>query len=291
MYERVLVPTDGSGPATAALEYAGAIGAAEGATVHVLHVDDSGTHAETTAAADGQAARETTVVADGRDWVENAGASAVTAVRSGTPRDEILAYAEEEDVDAIVVGTHGRHGAERLLFGSVAEGVVRDSGVPVIVLRGDQSVTATYPFETVVAATDGSVHAQRAVGRAIAVATHHDASLLILSVVDVTPVGLDESSDFRVTRLESQAERVVAEAADAAREAGVTDVETAVEFGSVHREILGFTADCGGDLVVVGTHGRSGVDRLLLGSVAERVLRTASTPVMTVRSVDESDAS
>ena len=278
MYERVLVPTDGSGPATAALEYAGAIGAAEGATVHVLHVEDSDRRGESD------------VVDDGREWVENAGAVAVTAVRSGDPRAEILAYADEAGVDAIVMGTHGRHGADRLLFGSVAEGVVRDATLPVIVRRGDPAVTATYPLETVVAATDGSVQAQRAVERAIAVANHHDATLCIVSVVDVTPVGLDESTDLRVNRLESQAERVVAEAADAAREAGVDDVETAVEFGSAHREICAYVADCGGDLVVVGTHGRSGVDRLLLGSVAERVLRTASTPVLTVRSATDDGA-
>ncbi|WP_290811400.1 universal stress protein [Halovivax sp.] len=276
MYERVLAPTDGSGPATAALEYAGAIAAAEGATVHVLHVADG--------------ADETGVVADGREWVERAGATAVTAVRSGEPRAEILAYADEEGVDAIVVGTHGRHGAERLLFGSVAEGVVRDADVPVIVRRGDPAVEATYPFETVVAATDGSPQAERAVEEAIAVATHHDATLWVLSVVDVTPVGLDESTDLRVNRLESRAETVVAEAAAAAREAGVDDVETAVEFGSVHREIRAFVADRGADLVVAGTHGRSGVDRLLLGSVAERVLRTASTPVMTVRSATDDGA-
>ncbi|QSW99945.1 universal stress protein [Haloterrigena alkaliphila] len=272
MFERILVPTDGSGPANAALEFAGEIAARERLTVHVLHVIDP--DADPDEAGD--------LLADGREWAGDTDAPVIDEIQTGEPRDAILEYAAEYGVDAIVMGTRGRRGVGRLLLGSVTESVVRDADVPVLVVRGASEVRRRYPFETILVPSDGSDHAEVALERALAIARDLDATVHVLSVVDVTPAGIDDRTDLRLERLEDSAHRVVDEAVAAAEESGV-DAVSAVQYGSTDQRIRAYVDDVGADLVVMGTHGRSGLERLLLGSATERVLRTATTPVLTVR--------
>lgn len=275
MFERLLVPTDGSGPANAALEYAGEIAAVEDLTIHVLHVVDP----------DGDPADAADPLADGREWVGEDGGPVVDEVRTGDPREAILEYGTEKDVDAIVMGTRGRRGVGRLLRGSVTEGVVRDAEIPVLAVRGASEVRRRYPVESIVVPVDGSVHADAALDRAIAVARHLEATVHVVSAVDVSPATIDDRTDLRLERLESYARQVVDDGVTKVEETGV-DAVGALRFGSVHREIRAYADDEDAGLLVMGTHGRSGLDRLLLGSTTERVLRTATTPVLTVRAPD-----
>lgn len=272
MFDRILVPTDGSGPANAALEYAGEIAATEGATVHVLYVIDP--------EADPDAADD--VVADGRKWAGETDSPVIDEVHTGEPETAVLEYATTHDVDAVVMGTRGRSGVGRLLLGSVTESVVRNADVPVLVVRGASEVRRRYPLERIVVPTDGSEHADAALECGLDVARHHDAIVHVLSVVDVTPAGIDDRNDLRLERLESHAKGVVADAVEAA-ESGGLEAAGEVRYGSTDREIGAYADEVDADLLVMGTHGRSGVDRLLLGSVTERVLRTATAPVLTVR--------
>ncbi|WP_265108673.1 universal stress protein [Halosolutus halophilus] len=276
MFERILVPTDGSGPANAALEYAGEIAAAEDVTVHVLHVIDP----------DADPGDVEGPIAEGREWAGDAGAPVIDEIHTGEPRDTILEYAATRDVDAIVMGTRGRRGVGRLLLGSVTEAVVRDAEVPVLVVRGAPEVERRYPFETIVVPIDGSTHADAALERALEIARHHDATVHLLSVVDVTPAGIDERTDLRLDRLESAARRIIDDGVAMADEAGI-DAVTAVRYGSTDRTIRSYADEQDAALLVMGTHGRSGIDRLLIGSVTERVLRTATVPVLTVRAATD----
>ncbi|ELY47551.1 universal stress protein [Natronorubrum sulfidifaciens] len=277
MFERILVPTDGSGPANAALEYAGAIAAAENLTVHILHVIDPDSGPDET----------DEPIADGREWAGETGSPVIDEVHTGEPREAILEYAATHDVDAIVMGTRGRRGVGRLLLGSVTEAVVRDAPVPVLVVRGAAEVRREYPLETIVVPIDGSSHADAALDEALSIAKELDATIHLLSVVDVAPVGIDERDDIRLEQFEQYAESVLDEGVKRAEQLGV-DAERTVQHGSAHRRIRTYTDDVDADLVVMGTHGRRGLDRLLLGSVTERVLRTATTPVLTVHT-DETE--
>lgn len=202
--------------------------------------------------------------------------------RTGEPRKAILEYAANNGIDAIVMGTRGRRGVGRLLLGSVTESVVRDATVPVLVVRGASEVKRRYPFETILVPTDGSVHAEVALERALAIARHDDATVHVLSVVDVTPAAIDDRNDLRLERLENYARDVVDDAIAAAEKSSVDTVST-VQYGSIDKQIRTYADEIDADLIVMGTHGRSGLDRLLLGSATERVLRTAKTPVLTVR--------
>ncbi len=142
MYEQILVPTDGSqGSAHVALQ---AIDLAEqyDATVHALHVVDDSVR---TLLPD-MGGTDESIDKRGQEAIDRVtkmasvhGVEAVGELREGDPADEILAYAEEIDADAIVSGTHGRSGIERRLIGSVAERLVRHAACPVMTIRLPES--------------------------------------------------------------------------------------------------------------------------------------------------------
>lgn len=141
MYDRILVPTDGSAGVERAIEQAVALAEVHGATIHAVFVVNTASFAslpmETSwegvsdmLREDGEAALERVrEIAAGRD------VPVETALIEGTPSKEVVRYAEEEGCDLIVMGTHGRGGIDRLLLGSVAERVVRGSPVPVLTVR------------------------------------------------------------------------------------------------------------------------------------------------------------
>lgn len=138
MYERILVPTDGSAGVERAIEQAVALASAHGATINAVFVLNTANFAslpmETSwegvsdmLRKDGEQALERV-----RTIAEREGVPIETSLIEGTPSKEIVHYATEEGCDLIVMGTHGRGGIDRLLLGSVAERVVRASSVPVL---------------------------------------------------------------------------------------------------------------------------------------------------------------
>lgn len=141
MYERILVPTDGSPETERAVEHAVELAGAHGATVHGVYVVNTASYTtmpmETGWEGVGELLRE-----DGEAALERveelAGAAGVAHqvhLLDGSPSREIVRFAEELGADLVVMGTHGRGGIDRLLLGSVAERVVRSSSVPVLTVR------------------------------------------------------------------------------------------------------------------------------------------------------------
>jgi nucleotide-binding universal stress UspA family protein len=143
-------------------------------------------------------------------------------------------------------------------------------------------------YDTILVPVDGSEPSDAAAAHAIALARDFDAVVSIVSVVDVHALAVaDMDTDALLDGYEAEAERYVETVAERAREAGV-DVETAIVRGRPYRSILDRIDEVAADLVVMGSHGRRGLDRYLLGSTAERVLRLAPVPVLVIRG-DESD--
>ncbi|ADJ14782.1 universal stress protein [Halalkalicoccus jeotgali] len=141
MYDRILVPTDGSAGVERAIEQAAALADVHGATIHAVFVVNTASFAslpmETSwegvsdmLREDGEKALERV-----RQIADRYGVPVETALIEGTPSKEVVRYAEAEGCDLIVMGTHGRGGIDRLLLGSVAERVVRGSPVPVLTVR------------------------------------------------------------------------------------------------------------------------------------------------------------
>ncbi len=134
-------------------------------------------------------------------------------------------------------------------------------------------------YAAVLVPTDGSDEAQRAAERGVEFAAALDATVHALSVMK--GAGALKRDQLRVDA-ERDAEEAVDHVAAEADRAGV-NATRAVEPGVPHEEILQYAREHDIDLIVMGTHGRTGLDHVLIGSVAERVVRTSSTPVLTVR--------
>jgi nucleotide-binding universal stress UspA family protein len=144
-------------------------------------------------------------------------------------------------------------------------------------------------YDRILVPTDGSAATESATDHAIGLARQYGATLHALYVVDVAAYSsLEVGADVVADELRSEGETAVDAVVERAADAGV-EAETAVETGVVHRRVVDYVADNGIDLVVMGTHGRTGVGRFLLGSVAEKVVRTAEAPVLTVRSDVDAD--
>lgn len=139
-------------------------------------------------------------------------------------------------------------------------------------------------YDTILTPVDGSAPSEAAADHAIQLARDADATLSVVSVVDVQTLSAAKlDTEALLDGYEAEAERHVAAVAERARESGV-DVETAVVRGTPYRAIVDRAADA--DLVVMGSHGRRGLERYLLGSTTARVLRLSPAPVLVLRGED-----
>lgn len=141
MYDRILVPTDGSSVSIKALHHAIDLAEFHGSDIHVLHAVNPVTHAPA-----GETSTLNTVATDNgeevidrvREILEETDFDQFTVDQTvGSPSKEIREYAEGNDVDLIVMGTNGRSGIDRVLMGSVTESVVRHSKIPVQTISED----------------------------------------------------------------------------------------------------------------------------------------------------------
>ncbi|RQH02525.1 universal stress protein [Natrarchaeobius oligotrophus] len=147
-------------------------------------------------------------------------------------------------------------------------------------------------YDTILVPTDGSEKSNGALEHAIDLASTYDATLHAQYVVESSPAfsaELDPETEDEIYGSLFEAGRRAVEdvAARADDDDGVTDVETAVERGRPHEEILAHVDDADVDLVVMATAGRTGASRELIGSVAERVVRSSPVPVLTVNADGE----
>jgi nucleotide-binding universal stress UspA family protein len=137
-------------------------------------------------------------------------------------------------------------------------------------------------YQDVLVPTDGSDGTRRAIEHALTIADRFDATVHALSIIPEGPLGTLEETDSTAA-----ATRAVEHVAAEAETRGIA-VTTAIERGVPHEEILEYVERNEIDMVVMGTQGRTGLDRVLVGSVAERVVRLADVPVVTIRRSEES---
>ncbi|MEF8853501.1 MAG: universal stress protein [Haloarculaceae archaeon] len=287
MYDRILVPTDGSEAADRALDLAAAVAASHDAELHVLYVAD--TNQPSLSRIRGQVVdileREgDRIVDEAAERVRGSGVDVTTAVVQGGPSRTILDYVDERGVDLVAMGTRGERDVEQLLLGSVTERVVRSAAVPVLGVPPDSD--RSYPPGRVLVGSDGSDGSEAALAEGIGIAERSDAALHVVTVLEQSLLGIDVRSAAAAEERECRAEELLETARSRAGDAGVASVETSVEEGDVAATLTDHAESHDVDLVVVGTHGRSGIDRRLLGSVTEDLLRTATVPVLSVRATD-----
>ncbi|QCJ48069.1 universal stress protein [Haloprofundus sp. MHR1] len=144
-------------------------------------------------------------------------------------------------------------------------------------------------YDRILLPTDGSEAAEAAAPDAFELAETYGAEIHVLYVVDTrTLATVDLGAERVLTMLEEEGDAAVERLRSRAEDAGL-DVVTAVESGSPASIIVDYSEDHDVDLVVMATHGRRGLDRYLLGSVAERVVRGSDAPVLTVRYVTDAE--
>lgn len=287
MFDQILFPVDDSDPCEAVTDHVLAIAADHGATLHVLNVADTTelsltrVQGEVVDALVGEGER---LVEEIADRAQRRDSTTVTEVLQGKPDTTIVEYAADRDIDLVVMPTHGRQNLERLLLGSTTERVLRRAETPVLTVRPEQDRIPDYPYSSVVVPTDGSDSATDAVGVGIDLATHGEAAFHALSIVAVSGLGEGLVGDDGFEAVDDRARAVVDDAVARADDAGVADTTGAVDHGlSIYEEVIAYVEEHDISVIVVGTRGRSGIERYLLGSVAEYLVRTAPVPVLTVR--------
>jgi nucleotide-binding universal stress UspA family protein len=294
MYDTIVIPVDGSTHSKRAAEHGLGLARRFDATAHLLTAVDIQAAAGpfNVGGVDEEFIKR--LEDDGRDILEEVQADLDTedlalriAVARGSPAQAIREYADENDAALLVLGTQGRTGLERYVVGSVAERVVRTAEQPVLTVRAaeEQDERAATGYDEILVATDGSDHAATAVDHAIEIAGQYDARVHAVNVVDVARIAHSPNVTVPVDLVEtfvSAGEDTTSDVANRVREAGL-DATTAVRKGSPRDELLAYADENDIDLVVMGSAGRTGIDRYLLGSTAEGVLRRATVPVFTVR--------
>ena len=227
------------------------------------------------------------------------------ALLRGDVADQICAHASEVGADMIVMGTHGRTGLTRALVGSVADAVVRRSTIPVLLLRASGGAssarTVPLPFRRILVPIDDSPQSRLIFDAVAAIAERGVTELILLRVVAPVPSVFDATfpygyvsgpPDETATRyLVAAADHELTGAAVDLAERARCDVDPHVIVAKhAAPAIADFAKRYGADLIAMTTHGR-GASRLVIGSVAGRVLHDAGVPVLVVRPIGNGRAS
>ncbi|MBE0431600.1 MAG: universal stress protein [Dehalococcoidia bacterium] len=221
-----------------------------------------------------------------------------TILRPAPAGHAILGYARDKSIDLICVATHGRSGLGRTVFGSVADFLLRESGLPSLIYRPQESETEAavepQPIKRILACLDGSELAGQIMPYATEEALSFQARLILLQVVpepvillpgipgvEPVPIRTDvmiEETKRSLARAKEYLERV----ATRPRERGI-EVETVAILGRAGETILNYASSNDVDLIAIVTHGRSGLGRAVFGSIANHVLRHSGVPVLVIR--------
>lgn len=198
----------------------------------------------------------------------------LTDIEQGEPYEQIVHVADDENCDLIVMGRRGLSHLTRELMGGVTARVIGHTSRDVLVVPEHRGLD----WNNILLATDGSIYSEAAIARAIALAKDRNAKLTAVSVVYTNDEFYALAQDT-VVKLVNETREVLEKVAKQAEEADV-DVEMAVKEGEPYQAIADLATQMAADLIVMGSHGRKGLTRLLMGSVTERVIGFAPCPVL-----------
>lgn len=297
MFDRLLVPLDGSPAAEAALAYAELIPGRAVRLLAVVAEDDAPDltwpvaprYDEWRAA---ETTRLETYLARVGEPLGRQGRQVTCRVEEGDPADRIVEAAAEADL--IVMTTHGRGGGSRALFGSIADRVVRHAPAPVLVVRGGDRPVTPPPLTRIVVPLDGSALSECALIPAVDLADDLGVPLHLVRTLDVDRLRETvRAGTYAATAYARSLDEVRAAVADYLRAHELRlrgrdlRITSEVLNGAPAAELEALSRP--GDLIVLTTHGRSGLRRWLLGSVADKLVRHASVPVLVVRACHVED--
>jgi nucleotide-binding universal stress UspA family protein len=295
--KKILFPTDFSRCANQALAHAVFLAEKYEAEIHVLHVvtlfnDQPSIISNEITETESTIRKLEDIVEKQLDKVVDAEGSDDMKIITATKREvsaapAILEYASDNTIDLIVMGTHGRRGLGHLLLGSAAEEVVRLSVCPVFTIRELKEPKPVIKVNNILVPVDFSNHSKNALAYASKIAQSYKAQLQVLHIIEETMHPAfsitGKSSIFDLIpgieddcrkRTEKMVREVVSEK---------VNPKIYVKGGRASSDIIKFAKENSTDLIVITTHGLTGLEHMLLGSVTEKVVRMAHCPVFTVK--------
>lgn len=304
-YRKMLIPLDGSELAEKVLVYAKELAGRLDLDASLLYVCTKDEYqvlplhrSYVEQVADLLKSQIAAVRGDTGDQSKRKGAQVAGHVTVGYPAEEILRFADENKIDLILMATHGRSGVKRWVMGSVADKVLRASKLPVLLVRSGISDDVAYdkwPKKTIVVPLDGSKVAETVLPHVEVLAKQKGLESVEVALLQVSeppviqsdypasmPLTWEEHVKEETARRKRGAEQYLSGVEKRLKDAGVK-VHSEVLVGNPAQEIV---ACCGKDrynLIVMATHGRSGVSRWAYGSVAEKVLLGTISPIVVVR--------
>lgn len=307
MYRSILVPLDGSPLSERALPLAQDLACRTGAALHLAHVHIpssaplytsdlplSDTRPDERARESERAYLDALAEQLRAETDISVDAALLEGALTDTVADLIAAHVGEQPIDLVVMTTHGRGGLARFWLGSVADELVRRLAVPVLLLRPDAHTPSTAVAQRprrILIPLDGSANAEAVLPHALALGQALQAEYTLLRVVETVMVTRPMPPNPAVRELDDQlidhlrvdaqisleqlAERLAAQALTARIEVVVAPQAALAILEEAQQE--------GIDLIAMATHGRRGLARVLLGSVADNVLRGTTAPVLLYR--------
>lgn len=296
-FQTVLATTDFSDESQSGVRYAVAFAQEIGAAVALLHVIEPPSRV---------AGMEAIPLAcDDSEWAALAGAQLkklaqregkkdlrlTTHLRTGKPFHEICADAAQCAADLIVISTHGYTGVQRVLLGSTAERVVRHAPCPVLTVRppitpARNRKTPRFRLRRILVPIDFSKLSQAAVPWATSLAAQFDAEIVLFHVVEKFPIDYllgGELLNHTMVPLMKQSEADLEGMATGLSKSTGRNLSAVVREGKPFQEICRSAETLSVDLIILTTHGYTGLKHVWLGSTAERVVRHAPCPVLVVR--------
>lgn len=302
MYKKMLVPLDGSKLAEVVLPYAKELAGRLDLELNLLHVCESTkTESQFMCRAYLEHASER-VQKQSREVQKKTGASsekrAVNVkgkVATGHPAEEILSYADKNNIDLILMATHGRSGVRRWALGSTVDKVLRKSRVPVWLVRAnipEEIVHDEWPKRTLLVPLDGSKFAESVLPHVVALTKQRGVELVKVVLLRVYekpfitadyPEPDEEAHEKRIiNHFKQEAEQYLEKVEKRLADAGL-NVEKEVLMGKPADEITKYANNNHPNLIVMATHGSSGLSVWEYGDIADKILRGVSSPIFLVR--------
>jgi nucleotide-binding universal stress UspA family protein len=294
MYRNIMVPVDGSPFSKEAVLHGLRIASQSGATLRLVRV---GTSSVLSGGPDGVALENDTLrriqsselaslYSIAAECRAHSTVTVTASVQYGPVVDSLIGYARRQNVDLIVMRSHSRKGLARAWFGSVADALIRESGIPVLVVKAPSVATALesgFHYRRILVPLDGSLLAEQSLEPAISLARIDGAEITLLMVV---PPSLRSSGELASALGDVPAHEVAAakryldSCLTSSLDRSIRVTRKVVVARDIPGAIIAAAENTETDLIAIATHGRGAITRARVGSVADKVVREASVSTM-----------
>ncbi len=283
MFKNILVPLNGSGEGKRVIPFVRDLAPRFGSEVHVLGVGIGNKQRRVNRMLE-------QYIDEVAGNLDNDDIKAKSVILYGRPADKILSYAEENNINLIIMATRGRGGITRWWLGSVAERVISEAHIPILLIRSRRiskmEAEEKSALLNIITPLDGSNIGETALPQVEVLATATGASINLLQVI-ASPADVEakfnSNAKKQTTDLHASGEEYLKNIAEGLNKKGITTKYEVIN-GDPANVIVDLAGQRKDSIIAMSTHGRSGIARWVLGSVADKVLRASDTPIWLVRS-------